>query len=120
MRLSRSTLVKGLVHPDFLDTSTDISSNTLTDVLSTVTFSTSDVSIGAVGERSLQVTPDRPVGDLLLVAGSQLSDLAVRRDFLSGDLGSLRVELSSHRSVEASALLGNNAVNDGDRRRSLG
>jgi hypothetical protein len=118
--LSRSSLVERLVHPDFLDRSRDISSNTGADVLSTVTFSTGDIGVGAVGERGLEVTPDGSVGDLLLVARSELSHSAVRGDLGGSDLRSLRVELSSHRSVETSGLLGNNGLDDGNGRRSHG
>jgi len=117
--LSRSSLVERLVHPDLLDRSRDISSNTGADVLSTITFSTSNISVGAVGERGLEVTPDRSVGDLLLVARSELSHFAVRGDLGGSDLRSLGVELSSHGAVETSGLLGNNGFDDGNGRRSL-
>lgn len=112
LRLLGSALVQGLVHPDVLDASTDVSRGALANVLSTRALSTGNEEIGAVVESQLHVAPNRAVGDLLLVARSHLLDSAVRGDFLSGDSGGLGVELSSHGSVEA-ASLSSRVDNDG-------
>jgi hypothetical protein len=107
LRLSWFVLVKGLVHPDFLDTSTDIGRDTLSTFRLVLALSTDDERIGAVVESKSQVAPDRTVRDFLLIARSNGSEFTVRRSSLGFNLGGLGIELTSSRSVEASSSLGN-------------
>lgn len=105
--LVSSTLVRGFVHPYFLEVTFDLSSGARAKVLSTSAFSGGNSLLFTVSESQSDLTPDRAVGDLLLVPGLDFSDLTVlvRSDSFS-DRGTGE-ELSSHGSVEASTLLGN-------------
>lgn len=71
------TLVKGLVHPDFLEISRDVLNLALADVCAALALSTSDDLIRAIGELGSHVTPDRPVFNRSLIAGFDSLDLAV-------------------------------------------
>lgn len=108
---SDSTLVGRLVHPDFVEVTSDVFFVALTEVLSTGTFSRGGNKVGTVVSRvvdHLHVTPDGTVGSLGLVTRLDADDSAPRLGTDGLDLGGLGVEFTGHRAVEASCGLGDN------------
>jgi hypothetical protein len=105
--VSRLVLVVGLVHPNLLDSSFNISRDTLSTVGFVFAVSTGDERISAVSESKSKVAPDRAIAGFLLVARSDRSELAVCRSGLSRSFSDSLSFDTSLGSVKASDLFGN-------------
>jgi hypothetical protein len=103
-----ASLVSGFVHPDLVDIARDGFRVTFANVLSALAFSTADDHIGAVSVFDSHLAPDRAIGYLFLVARVNSLSLTPGLGFSGSDFASSFEEFSSHRSVKASTLLGNN------------
>jgi len=78
-RLAGSALIEGFVHPGLLKVTFNLGSSAIAKVLTSSAFSTVDSLVRAVGEPESERTPDGTINDLLLVARSNLSQLAELR-----------------------------------------
>ena len=104
-------LVVGLVHPDFVEISSDIFFVALTEALSVSACSRGSNQVGTVVSRvvsHLHVTPDRSVDSDRLVARLNCDNSAPRLGSDGLGLGGLFVEFTGHGSIEAASGLGNN------------
>lgn len=74
-------LVVGLIHPDFIEVSIDFIRNRLAEFVLIFAFSTSHNELSTVAVLDSQLTPNGPVGGILLVPRSNLVSLTPRLGF---------------------------------------
>jgi hypothetical protein len=93
-----------LVHPDIVEVSSNVFTAALTEVLSSFAFSTLHCNVRAVGVLDLQLAPDRTIGQLFLVARSNVPNLAPRLRLDSSSASNTASERSRHGAVKATTL----------------